>query len=314
MKYSIGRFLHPENESPAIAVVVEDQARFVPREIATDVNELIERWTKCRDAIEALASEDNGWTDVDGLKLLEPVGPRQIIQAGANYRKHVIDLVLAHRESDDPRSADQAHADAADMMDRRAAEGIPYFFVGMPTALASARDDLVLPVYSDAHDWELELGVVIGKRAYRVSRDEALDYVFGYTIVNDITTRDLVFRKDMPEIGTDWYRAKHAPGFLPTGPVVVPAEFVADPQDLHLNLRLNGQVMQEESTADMIFDVAKLVSEASQTMPLLPGDLVLTGSPAGNGMHWGRLLRDGDVMEATITGLGQQIVHCVAEA
>ncbi|MFX5813042.1 fumarylacetoacetate hydrolase family protein, partial [Acinetobacter baumannii] len=83
---------------------------------------------------------------------------------------------------------------------------------------------------SDVHDWELELAVVIGREAFRVSREEALDHVAGYTIVNDITTRDLVFRKDMKEIGTDWYRAKNAPGFLPTGPLLVPARFV-DPAD-----------------------------------------------------------------------------------
>ena len=132
----------------------------------------------------------------------------------------------------------------------------------------------------------------------------------GYTIVNDVTTRDLVFRRDMPEIGTDWFRAKNAPGFLPAGPWLVPAEFV--PEHPTITLRLNGEVMQDESTKDMIFDVATLVAAASRTVPLLPGDLVLTGSPAGNGLHHGRLLRAGDVMEGTITALGTQRIRCVA--
>jgi 2-keto-4-pentenoate hydratase/2-oxohepta-3-ene-1,7-dioic acid hydratase in catechol pathway len=161
------------------------------------------------------------------------------------------------------------------------------------------------------HDWELELAIVIGREAFRVSREDALDHVAGYTIVNDITTRDLVFRKDMKEIGTDWYRAKNAPGFLPTGPFLVPAPFI-DADHLNLRLELNGKVMQDGSTDDLLFDIAALISGASQTMPLLPGDILLTGSPAGNGQHWKRFLRDGDVMTATIHGLGTQVVRCVA--
>jgi 2-keto-4-pentenoate hydratase/2-oxohepta-3-ene-1,7-dioic acid hydratase in catechol pathway len=196
------------------------------------------------------------------------------------------------------------------MMDRRIAEGEPYFFLGLPTVIAGPHDDLVLPAYSEQHDWELELAAVIGRPAFRVDREHALEHVAGYTIVNDVTTRDLVFRRDMPEIGTDWFRAKNAPGFLPTGPWLMPAEFVPDHPTI--TLRLNGDVMQDESTKDMIFDVAALVAAASRTVPLLPGDLVLTGSPAGNGLHHGRLLRAGDVMEGAITALGTQRVRCVA--
>ncbi len=93
----------------------------------------------------------------------------------------------------------------------------------------------------------------------------------------------------------------------------MPATSIADPGDLRLTLKLNGKTMQDESTKDMIFDVARVVSYASRSARLLPGDLILTGSPAGNGMHWGRLLRDGDVMDASITGLGAQRTRCVAE-
>ena len=197
-------------------------------------------------------------------------------------------------------------------MDDRRENGEPYFFIGLPACVVGADVPLVLPSYSDRHDWELELAVVIGARAFRVSRAEAMDHVAGYTMVNDITTRDLVFRKDMKEIGTDWYRGKNAPGFLPTGPFLVPASFV-DPRDLNVRLELNGDVMQDATTADLLFDIAALVSGASQTMPLLPGDLLLTGSPAGNGAHWGRLLRNGDVMVGSIAGLGRQEIHCVSE-
>ena len=105
------------------------------------------------------------------------------------------------------------------MMDDRAANGEPYFFIGLPACVVGDDVPLVLPAYSDVHDWELELAVVIGREAFRVSREDALDHVAGYTIVNDITTRDLVFRKDMKEIGTDWYRAKNAPGLPADRPV-----------------------------------------------------------------------------------------------
>lgn len=252
------------------------------------------------------------WMPLAGVTLTAPVEPRQVIQAGANYRTHVIDLVVANRAPDDLRSVEELRSWAGDMMDERRATGDPYFFVGLPACVVGDDEPLVLPSYSDQHDWELELGVVIGAEAFRTSREQAMAHVAGYTIVNDITTRDLVFRKDMKEIGTDFFRAKHAPGFLPTGPLLIPAPFV-DPVGLTITLELNGQRMQHASTADLLFDVPALVSAASHTMPLLPGDLLLTGSPAGNGTHWGRMLRDGDVMTGTIDGLGTQTVRCVAE-
>jgi len=262
------------------------------------------------DTLAASAGGDTGLAAAD-VEILAPVEPVQVLQTGANYRKHVIDLAAAHREPG--QDEEEVRAKTAAMMDKRAGQGTPYFFIGLPTAIASATDDLTLPSYSTSHDWELELAAVIGKTAFRVTPEEALDYIFGYTMVNDITTREYVFRKDMPAIGSDWYRAKNAPGFLPTGPLLVPAKFFGDPQDVQVTLKLNGKPMQDESTSDMIFGVAKLVSEASQIMPLRPGDLVLTGSPAGNGQHWGRLLQDGDVMEGTITGLGTQLIHCKDE-
>ena len=279
-----------------------------------DINSLIEHWDTTEpqlDALAASASEHTGLALAD-VEVLAPVEPAQVLQTGANYRKHVIDLAAAHREPG--QDEDEVRAETAAMMDKRAWQGTPYFFIGLPTAIASATDDLTLPSYSKSHDWELELAAVIGRTAFRVTPEEALEYVFGYTMVNDITTREYVFRKDMPAIGSDWYRAKNAPGFLPTGPLLVPAKFFGDPQDVQVTLKLNGKAMQDESTQDMIFGVAKLVSEASQNMPLRPGDLVLTGSPAGNGQHWGRLLQDGDVMEGTITGLGTQLIHCKDEA
>ncbi len=225
----------------------------------------------------------------------------------------MIDLVAAGRAKNDPRPIEELRAWAADMMDRRAREGTPYFFIGLPAAVVGDDVPLALPGYSDQHDWELELAVVIGKEAFRVDRERAMEHVAGYTIVNDVTTRDLVFREDMKEIGTDWYRGKNAPGFLPTGPFLVPAPFVADAGNLHLELTLNGDTMQDATTSDLLFDLPALIAGASQNMPLLPGDLLLTGSPAGNGIVHGRMLRDGDVMVGAIEGLGRQTVRAIAE-
>ncbi|TMR99003.1 fumarylacetoacetate hydrolase family protein [Nonomuraea basaltis] len=255
----------------------------------------------------------HGRRPLDDLRVHAPVEPRQLLQSGANYRQHVIDLEAAHRGPDDPRSEAEARAEIAAVMDRRAAEDLPYVFTGLPSAITGPYDDVVLPSWAEKPDWELELAAVIGRPAYRVTRAQALDHVAGYTIANDLTDRSTVFRRDMPAIGTDWLRCKNAPGFTPLGPYIVPAEFVADPGDLQVTLKLNGEVMQDESTKDMIFGVARLVSYISQSARLLPGDVVLTGSPAGNGLHWGRLLRDGDVMEGSITGLGAQRTRCVAE-
>ncbi|MFK0071154.1 fumarylacetoacetate hydrolase family protein [Streptomyces sp. NPDC091046] len=278
------------------------------------VVDLLERWETALPRLRTLAA-DTGLprTAVAELRVHAPVAPRQVFQSGANYRQHVIDLHVAHRAPGDDRPEEVRRAEAAKIMDRRAAEDLPYVFIGLPSAITGPYDDVVLPAWAGQPDWELELAVVIGRPAHRVRVEDALDHVAGYTIANDLTDRATVFRRDMPQIGTDWLRSKNAPGFTPLGPWIVPAESVANPDDLRVTLRLNGETMQDESTADMIFDVARMVSYASQTARLLPGDLVLTGSPAGNGMHWGRLLRDGDVMEGTVTGLGVQRTRCVAE-
>jgi 2,4-diketo-3-deoxy-L-fuconate hydrolase len=161
-------------------------------------------------------------------------------------------------------------------------------------------------------DWELELAFVIGKPARYVSRADAMSYIAGYTVANDVTARERIYRPDIKAIGTDWLAGKCLPTFLPMGPFIVPAAFVSDPMRLQITLKLNGDVMQDESTADMIFDIARQVEYLSSRMQLMPGDVVCTGSPAGNGAHYGRYLRDGDVMEGTIAEIGTIRNPCVA--
>src|SRR5260370_37647621 len=150
-------------------------------------------------------------------------------------------------------SLEERRAYAEQMMDERIASGWPYVFTKILSAMTGPYDPVVLPADSAQADWELELAVIIGRAARHVPRTEALKYVAGYTVVNDLTSRDKVYRPDLKAIGTDWLLSKSPPSFLPMGPYLVPAAFVPDPQQLHLTLKLNGQVMQAEGPHDMNF-------------------------------------------------------------
>ena len=249
-----------------------------------------------------------------GNEVLPPVQPANVFQAAANYRKHVIDLMVA---SPRPEHVDLdehgRRAVAVTLMDERAQSGTPTVFSGLPSSMTGAHGDVVIPRITQQCDWELELAAVIGRRARYVDQSSALEFVAGYTIVNDVTMRDRLYPSGDSKRGADWLACKSAPTFLPTGPLLVPARFVTDPSKLTITLRLNGEIMQNESTEDMIFGLPRLIEHTSYCAELLPGDLLLTGSPAGNGVHHGRFLRAGDVMDGQITGLGAQRTPCVDE-
>lgn len=274
---------------------------------ATSVHTLVEDWDTWLPRLHELAgSADGTWYDLADLSVQTPIEPGQILQSGANYRKHVVDLVAAEKESVHGATPAEARADAERMMDERISSGVPYVFLGSPRAMCGAYDDIVLPEQGEQHDWELELALVIGKSGKNIAAEDAMSHVAAYTICNDLTTRDRLYRPDLKAIGTDWFTAKNADTFLPTGPFLVPADFVGDPSDLRITLRHNSIVRQDESTKDMIFDIPRLIAYVSTTTTLRPGDLLLTGSPAGNGAHWGVFMQPGDVLEAEITGLGHQ--------
>lgn len=250
---------------------------------------------------------------LSSLDLRSPLEfPRQIFCTGANYRKHVVDLTVDMGVGPEGLDDEGLRAWATEMMETRAREGEPYSFTKPVSAIAGPNDDLVVPETTAKLDWEIELGVVIGRGGYSIPLDEAMDHIAGYVIVNDISARDLIARTDYKMLGTDWLRAKGQPGFLPVGPLLVPARFVPDPYDLSMRLTVSGKVMQDESTADMLFDIARQIEYTSRYAQLLPGDIICTGSPAGNGTHYDRYLQPGDVMTAEITGLGRQVVRCVA--
>jgi 2-keto-4-pentenoate hydratase/2-oxohepta-3-ene-1,7-dioic acid hydratase in catechol pathway len=179
----------------------------------------------------------------------------------------------------------------------------PIVFMKATSSIVGPDDDVLLPRGSEHGDWEVELGVVIGKRAAYVTEAEALNHVAGYTIVNDVSER----RYQM-ELSGQWTKGKSCDTFGPIGPWLVTPDEVGDPQALDLTLDLNGERMQTGNTNTMIFTVAQIIAHLSELMSLQPGDVIATGTPPGVGMGMTpkRYLSEADVMELSVSGLGRQ--------
>jgi 2-keto-4-pentenoate hydratase/2-oxohepta-3-ene-1,7-dioic acid hydratase in catechol pathway len=185
----------------------------------------------------------------------------------------------------------------------------PIIFNKATSALSGPFDPVIIPRGSEKADWEVELGVVIGRETLYVSEADALDHVAGYCTINDVSERAFQIER-----GGQWIKGKSAPTFGPVGPWLVTADEIADPQSLRVTLDLNGERVQDETTGDMIFTVAQIVSHMSQFMKLVPGDIIATGTPSGVGMGMKpqRFLKPGDVMEIEVEGLGRQRQEAVA--
>jgi len=212
---------------------------------------------------------------VDTVSFRPAVYPSKIMAIGRNYVDHAIE------GGSEPPAA-------------------PLIFNKLPNSLSAHNTPIVLHKISSQIDYEAELAVVIGRRATRVSEGEALDYVFGYTLINDVSARDLQFGDGQ------WVRGKSLDGFAPLGPFITTRDEIPDVQALKIEGRLNGEVMQSSNTSKMIFNVAYLVSYISQGITLEPGDVIATGTPDGVGIFRKPpvLLKAGDVFEVTIEGLG----------
>jgi 2-keto-4-pentenoate hydratase/2-oxohepta-3-ene-1,7-dioic acid hydratase in catechol pathway len=249
----------------------------------TDAGSVLDIMTQsvARQKAEALLS---GAATVPSPALRAPCTPRSLICIGLNYMDHV-------RETNST------------------APTRPVIFGKFANALAGPGDTVAWHADASSEvDYEAELGVIIGKPAKRVSKEEALSYIGGYTCVNDISARDV----QLTDSGKQWILGKTFDGFCPIGPAVVTADEIADPQTLDIKCILNGQTVQHSNTKEMIFDIATLISHLSHFMTLHPGDLIATGTPFGVGMSrnpklW---LKDGDEVTIEIEKVGSLTNHC----
>ena len=217
-----------------------------------------------------------------GLRLRAPIPHpiRNIVCVGLNYAEHV-----AESQSAGGGGAPQH----------------PVFFTKPPQTVIGPDDEIPWHEHvTRAVDWEVELAVIIGRQGRDIPEAEALDYVFGYTVANDVTARDLQARHQQ------WYKGKGLDGYCPLGPAIVTADEIRDPQQLDISLRVNGIEKQRSNTKHMIFGVARLIAEWSAGMTLLPGDILLTGTPSGIGAtrQPPEFLRPGDVVEAEVERIG----------
>ena len=210
--------------------------------------------------------------------------PQKIVAIGLNYRKHAEESGMPIPE-------------------------YPIVFNKFPNALAAPGETVTIPKVTEKADYEVELAIIIGKRATQVSKEDALSHVWGYATANDLSARDLQFRT------AQWMLGKTLDGFLPIGPDLVTTDEIPDPQTLRLQTWLNGELRQDSNTADMIFGVAELVSYCSHYFTLVPGDIMITGTPAGviSGMKPPVWLKDGDVVVVEVEKLGRLETPLVAE-
>lgn len=254
---------------------------------------LFDQWESCWAMLNKLAF--SGTLVQTELRLLPPLHPFATMYcAGANYRSHILEMAKANQQEPDadPKLSGQQ----------------PWHFIKPARVCAVGQEaEVRRPALSQRVDWEAELAVVIGRQTEQVGIEDALSYVAGYACANDFSARDLS-RRPQVQPGSpfrfDWLAHKCFPGSSPVGPVLVPASHVPDPQDLGIRLRLNGALKQDAHTSDMIFTVAEQIAHLSSMLTLYPGDVVLTGTPAGVGSATQTFLKAGDRVEVEIDGLG----------
>ncbi len=271
---------HHAGETQQVGIVDGDYV--IPVNNYTNTLELIREWSNAKDKIQG---NTNSKISLSQVKLLAPLVPeRNIFCVGWNYLSHFNESI-GKREGQE-----------VDLPER------PTFFSKLPTTIIGPEDDIPLhEKHTSRLDWEIELAVVIGKQGRDISEQNALDHVFGYTIANDISARDL-----QRAHGAQWFKGKSLDGTCPLGPILVTADEIPDPQNLALQCRLNGEVMQDSHTRRQIFTVRRVIAELSAGLTLLPGDIILTGTPEGigNARTPPVYLKDGDNIECEIENLG----------
>jgi len=258
---------------------------------------LLQDWPKARSALARLASKPRGKaTPLKRAKLLAPVlYPGNIYCAGANYTDHVAEMERAQGREPGPTMKDRGEK--------------PWHFIKNSRSSVVGPDTTVkLPSYSQAVDWEVELVAVIGRPAKDLPVEKALSCVAGYTIANDLSARDVMRREKNPPASPfyyDWVSQKCFDGACPLGPWIVPANEIPDPHRLGIKLWVGDELMQDSSTSQMIFNTAEQIAMLSSRVTLYPGDLILTGTPAGVGMGRKEFLQAGDEVKITIERIGE---------
>ncbi len=260
-------------------------------DIAPDMLALIAAGPAALEAARSRVASADGGSFLEHVTLLAPIPqPRQnIICLGMNYAAHAIESLRAKGLPE-------------------VLPTYPVFFSKSSSAINHPGADIpLMPELSSKRDWEAELAFVIGRGGRNVSREDALDTIFGYTIFNDVSARDLQTNHQQ------FFFSKSLEGAAPMGPWIVTADEIPNPHALGLRLRLNGETMQDSYTGDMIFDIPTIIATLTRGMRLAPGDIIATGTPAGVGMGMTpqRWLRSGDVLETEIDGIGVLRNHIV---
>jgi 2-keto-4-pentenoate hydratase/2-oxohepta-3-ene-1,7-dioic acid hydratase in catechol pathway len=285
-----------------VSNMVYDVARITRAPAYASVLHVLQDWSKARRALaktaQAIASGKSRarGVPVAHTRLLAPVlYPGAIFCAGANYTDHVLEMARAQNAPPPP--------------DPHQVGLSPWHFIKTSRgSVVSPGAEVTLPRYSKMVDWEVELAAVIGRPAKDVTIAQALDCVAGYTIGNDLSARDAMRRPHLPESSpfkVDWLSQKCFDGSCPLGPWITPSSEIADPQKLGMKLWVNDELMQDSNTSQMIFTTAEQIAHLSTRVTLQPGDLVLTGTPAGVGMGRGRFLKSGDTVRLWIEEIGE---------
>jgi 2-keto-4-pentenoate hydratase/2-oxohepta-3-ene-1,7-dioic acid hydratase in catechol pathway len=269
---------------------------------------MLEDWSRVRRLLARASKQiESGKARSKGVplkrvRLLAPVlYPGAIYCAGANYSDHMAEMARAQGQTPGPTMKELGEK--------------PWHFVKTSrSSVVGPGARVKLPAFSQMVDWEVELAAVIGKVARDVPAERALEYVAGYTIANDLSARDVMRRDKNPATSPfhyDWLSQKCFDGSCPLGPWIVPADEVPDPQNLGLKLWVNERLMQDSNTSKMIFDTAEQIAMLSSRVTLQPGDLVLTGTPAGVGVPRRVFLKPGDTVKLWIDGIGE-LSHTMA--
>ena len=280
-----------DSEGAAVAVVLEDRVHPLPGR--PSMSALLADWDTSLERIEdhIRRGDLEPTAAADDARLLAPVPhPPNLYMAGANYADHAREMRRLPADAPVPRP-----------------ETGPFMFLKPTSTVAAHRDHVQIGQGCERVDWEVELAVVIGRRGRAVPASDALGYIAGYTVANVVSVRDRFVREDAaePAMKFDWFLQKGWATSCPLGPSLVPAGELPGAQDAAMRLSRNGQVEQDSRTSQMIFSIAEQIAFLSAVVPLLPGDVICTGTCAGVGAGKGRYLAPGDVMMAEIEGIGR---------